>query len=174
MKKNIILGIIWIFFIVGSISHIFFGEKWNQNCYTNLEKSISWNSMKPAFQNGEKIFVKIWYYNCHSLSRWDIVAYDFANTWEIYMKILYGLPGDEIFFEQNKMFINNQELKNSAENIYYFTDAEIKLMNIYIEDGRLKKWAYFIFGDNIWHSNDSRKFWAIWKKNIVWKIEQKK
>jgi hypothetical protein len=55
------------------------------------------------------------------------------------MKILYGLPGDEIFFEQNKMFINNQELKNSAENIYYFTDAEIKLMNIYIEAGRLKK-----------------------------------
>lgn len=172
MKKNIILWIIWIFFCVGIFFHIFFDEANSWSCYTNVEKNISGNSMNPLFKNGEKVYFLIWYYRCNNLQRGDIIAYDFANTGNIYMKILYGFPGDKIFFEENKIFINNKELKNSSWNSYFFTDAEIQLMNLFIKNNILDKWSYFIFWDNIWNSDDSRKFWAIWEKNIVWKFNK--
>lgn len=170
MKKNIISWIIWIFFCVGIIFQIFFDTNNFSKCYTQVEKNISGNSMNPLFKNGEKVHFLIWYYRCNNLQRGDIIAYDFANTGNIYMKILYGFPGDKIFFEENKIFINNKELKNSSWNSYFFTDAEIQLMNLFIKNNILDKWSYFIFWDNIWNSDDSRKFWAIWEKNIVWKF----
>jgi hypothetical protein len=72
------------------------------------------------------------------------------------------------------LYIGEKEMLNSLWNSYHFTSEEQKMISLYItEEWILKNRAYFIFWDNIWNSKDSRKFWGIWKSDIIWKFEFK-
>lgn len=159
-----------IIFLGGVLALSFFYWWEIKSCWNILEKSISWNSMEPLVSSWEKLNIHIWHYNCNKLSRWDLIAYDFANSWNLYIKILYGLPWDKILFKNSQLIINNNILKNSTWKEYVFSKDEEKLISLYIINWKLKKWSYLIFWDNISNSTDSRKFWAIWNKDIIWKF----
>lgn len=159
-----------VIIFLGGVLTLSFFYWWWKSCWNILEKNISWNSMEPLIFSWDKLSLNIGYYNCHDLERGDLIAYDFANSWELYIKILYGFPWDKIFFKNSKLFINNKVLINSIWKEYVFSKEEEKLISLYIFNWLLKKWSYLIFWDNISNSSDSRKFWWIWKKDIVGKF----
>ena len=167
-KKSIYITLI---IILGFFSWIFFNDKINNTCFQILEKNISWNSMEPSISSWEKMKLFVWYYDCNEIKRGDLIAYDFANSGELFIKKLYVLPWDKLEIQDSQLLINWELMINSTGNIYKFNDADIKLMSLYIVNWKLKQWSYFVFWDNIWNSTDSRKFWAIWKKDIIWKFE---
>lgn len=160
---------IFYMFIGGAIAFSFFHVE--NNCWHIISKNIIGNSMYPLIKNNEIIDLHINFYKCNSLNRWDIIAYNFWSEWKLYIKKLYIFPWDMIVFKENKLILNKSILKNSIWEVYKFSNEEINLLKLYInEQNRLKDNTYFIFGDNINNSNDSRKFWWIWKKDIIWKF----
>jgi hypothetical protein len=71
-----------------------------------------------------------------------------------------GLPSDaaEIDLIRKTLKINGEYLTNSAGTPYVFTNGELQLLGLYVKGGHLPSGGYFIFGDNVGNSVDSRKF----------------
>lgn len=133
------------------------------NCQTNETYYwVSGNSMEPLIRNGSDVKVIENYYTCYKeVSRWDIVVYELNRNQNPMIKIVKAIPWDIIKFENRKMIINWEEMKNSTWEIYNFSDNEINLISAYLSDWKLQSESFFAFGDNVSNSIDSRKIWAI-------------
>lgn len=64
----------------------------------------------------------------------------------------------EFLSRDTTMRVGGELLHNSQGIVYVFTQQEINLLKLYIQNGKLPKGAYLIFGDNTTESYDSRKF----------------
>ena len=169
MKFKIII----IFIIIGIIFQFFYFDLEKNSNKTILIKNIEWSSMEPMIKNWEKAKLFVWYYENNNLKIWDLVAYDRTWKWKkLYIKILKAKWWDEINFDNKKLFINWKEMLNSVWIEYIFSKNEQKLIQLFIRNWKLKENSYLIFWDNVINSIDSRKFWAIWKKDIIWKFKK--
>jgi signal peptidase I len=129
--------------------------------------------MEPLLPNGSKILLLVGFYRGKNLpERGDIVAYDYGGNRHPLIKMVRGLPGDaaEIDPIRKTLRINGEYLANSAGTPYSFTDGELRLLGLYVKGGRLPDEGYFIFGDNVRNSVDSRKFGAVSKNDFYGKF----
>lgn len=129
--------------------------------------------MEPLLRDGSKIRLLVGYYrNANLPERGDIVAYDYGGNRHPLIKIVRGLPGDaaEIDSGRKALKINGQYLANSVGTPYVFTAGELQLLELYVKNGRLPAEGYFIFGDNVANSVDSRKFGAVSKNDFYGKF----
>ena len=166
------IKIITIFIILGIIFQFFYFDLKKNSNKNFLIKNIEWSSMQPMLVNWEKLKLFVWFYRKNNLKIWDLVAYDRTWKWKkLYIKILKVKWWDKLHFIKNNLFINWVKMKNSVWIKYIFSKNEQKLINLFIINWKLKENSYLIFWDNISNSIDSRKFWAIWKKDIIWKFE---
>ena len=110
------------------------------------------NSMSPALQNDDKVIVNKICYLLGSPDRYDIVAFRSVDSSDEYydIKRVIGLPGETVLIEDGKIFINGEELSDLPFDDYIFTaglaEDEITLSND----------EYFVLGDNVNNSEDSR------------------
>lgn len=86
------------------------------------------------------------------IEREDIVVIKLDNRYLI--KRVVGLPGENIKYKDNKLYINNKEYNDKFS---YITD------DYSIDVGKNE---YFCLGDNRQYSADSRTFGCFNKKNI--------
>ena len=142
------------------------------DCKTlNIEYVVIGNSMTPLIQNGQKLRVTDNYYACNQVvSRNDIILYKSATTNGSIVKQVRALPGDIVKFTNKQMFINAQVLKNSTWAPYNFSENESKLLAAYLQDGKLQEGSFFVFGDNLTNSIDSRKIGAVGISNFRGKV----
>lgn len=142
----------------------------NTDCITfSSQYWVTGSSMEPLIQNGAEVSVIEKYYTCSGkVSRWDIIVFQLND--QPLIKIVKAIPGDIIKFESEQMFINAELMKNSIGEIYRFSPQEINLMKAYLHDGTLQLWAFFVFWDNVSHSLDSRKVWAVWIESFQAKV----
>jgi len=189
--KNKKLYIIIVLLIVVNIFQfiLFIGKKekiknltpWKQivlnnpkidNCNSKEKDfTITWKAMEPLLKNSQKIKIIENYYSCNNkVNRWDIIVYKNLSKNNEIVRQIKALPWDIIKFENNKIIINWDFLKNSKKEEYIFDTKQIKYMNMYILDSKLQKWSFFAFWDNINDNNDSRTMWWLWIKNFKWKI----
>lgn len=131
---------------------------------------VNGDSMQPMLQDQQEIVLIKKYYSCFDPQVGDIIAYDYAGNDNPIIKIIKATDKDWLEIKNNKLFVNNQVLKNSTEQEYSFSQAEIKVLELYIEDNYLPADAYFVFGDNISSSNDSRVFGAVARSDILGKF----
>jgi len=165
------------------------------------------SSMVPTLEVGDYLFVTRYDYGFRipltdiqiaprRAKRGDVVVFDYPGDRSIdYIKRIVGLPGDEIVYKDNKLYVNGKEmpLQHVGKRAYFLGDGSVDVSGLYneqlfdvmhqvlrkdysIKDGVWKVPAghYMVLGDNRNNSRDSR-FWGfvpqsylVGKAEIVW------
>lgn len=132
-----------------------------------IPMTIEGSSMIPTFQQNDQIIVN----TIFDVERFDLVVfYDSSNR--TLVKRVVGLPGEKIRYENDQLYINDEEIEekfldndlvNNAGGIWTsdFTLEELTGTQV-ISEGE-----YFVLGDNRRSSNDSRYFGSIPVDSII-------
>ncbi|PWA12823.1 signal peptidase I [Pueribacillus theae] len=137
---------------------------------------VEGDSMLPTMHNGDRLIVNKIGYKIFKPERFDIVVFH-ANENVDYIKRVIGLPGDQIEYKNDILYINGEqydepyldELKQSFDGLftYNFTTEEI------IGQKTVPENTVFVLGDNRQDSADSRIIGVIPYDNIVGEVNIK-
>ena len=108
-------------------------------------------SMNGTLTDGQVVFVNKLYYKFHDVERYDIIAFSLVESDDYYdIKRVIGLPGETVSIKEGMVYINNQPLGTSV--------IEEKILTAGIAKNEIKLGAneYFLLGDNVNNSEDSR------------------
>jgi signal peptidase I len=132
-------------------------------------QEINGQSMDPTFHNGEYILTNKVEYKITDPKRGDVVIFKSPRNKEIdYIKRIIGLPGDRVRLTNNKYYINDVMLDESA----YLASDIVVFGGTYLPEGQeitVPEGTYFVSGDNRPHSSDSREFGPIAKEDFIGK-----
>ncbi len=126
---------------------------------------VSGDSMEPNLHNNDIAIVSPVLY---SIDRFDvvIVRIEVDGIETLIVKRVIGLPGDELKYEDGKLYINGvymeEDFDTSGFTGNYPNDLEVPYV---IPNG-----SYFLVGDNRNNSTDSRILGYIERGNIVGKL----
>lgn len=123
------------------------------------------DSMLNTLKNNDIMIENKLTYRFNKIKRFDIVVVKYDDT--LIIKRVIGLPGDEIKYKDNKLYVNGKYysekyLKKGTETLDF--DLE-KLFGV----DKVPKDCYFVLGDNREVSKDSRMIGFINKKDITGK-----
>ena len=93
-------------------------------------------------------------YKVNDIKRFDIVVVNEGN--EPIIKRVIGLPGEEVEYFDNKLYINGKRVKDK------YPSKETNDFKIYVKKGH-----YFVMGDNRTNSMDSRMLGSFPKNKIL-------
>ena len=117
---------------------------------------VNGRSMNDTLKDGDIMILNIIGYRTKGLKRFDIVVVD--NGKDYLIKRVIGLPGEEIEYKDNKLYINGKLVK---DNYGKGKTEDFKI--------RVPKNSYYALGDNREDSLDSRYYGAFNKKKILGK-----
>jgi len=140
-KLNMFSGIIkeYVPYILALIAILLFKKFIYSPLYVHGE------SMMNTLHDGDIMILDVVGYKVSSLDRFDIVVIDTGK--ELIIKRVIGLPGEEVEYQNNTLYINGKEVKDSyGSNV----TEDFKVT--------VPKNKYFVLGDNRQNSMDSRYF----------------
>lgn len=117
---------------------------------------VNGSSMDDTLHDGDIMILDIIGCNFSDFKRFDIVVIDIGD--EYIIKRVIGLPGEEVEYKDNVLYINGKKVKDNHGNGK-------------TEDFKTKvpKNSYFVLGDNRGNSLDSRYFGSFSKNKILGK-----
>lgn len=122
-------------------------------------------SMEPNYKSGDLLFLDKISYKFTKPKIFDVVV--IANDDTKYMiKRIIGLPGDDLEYKNNKLYINGKFVEEKF-NITGKTD-DFSLKDFEYE--KIPDNYYFVLGDNRENSLDSRSYGLISIKDIIGKV----
>ena len=132
---------------------------------------VDGQSMAPTFETNDRIILAKY----TEPSRYAIIS--FEATYEkntSYVKRIIGMPGDRIIVNETKLYLlpreneknNNGNLNDSNPDGTITIDISEPVAKELSEYERIPENEYFVQGDNRLHSDDSRIFGLINKKQI--------
>lgn len=114
-------------------------------------------SMEPNFHTGERLIVNKIIYSIRKPERGEVVVFH-APAGIDYIKRVIALPGERVKVENNKVYVNGEELKEPY--IQEAVEERAKNGQIYNSPGLAEtivpEGAVFVMGDNRPNSADSR------------------
>lgn len=123
-------------------------------------------SMEPNYKSGDLMFLNKISYRFSTPKLFDVVV--IANDDTKYMiKRIIGLPGDNIEYKDNQLYINGKIQKENFEK--NGNTENFSLQDFNYEE--IPNGYYFVLGDNRENSLDSRKYGLISKKDIIGKVQ---
>lgn len=170
MQISMYIALIMIF-LLSVLSGCSFQDIPNDSVFDDEYYIIKGDSMAPLLEEGNRIIIDTDYYNNHEVLQGDIVAIDSRSAELPIIKIVKANDNNDVEIKDNHLFIDGDILKNSQNQIYEFDDKEIKMLSLYIINRRIPKNSFFVFGDNIHHSEDSRNIGVISKDDIIGKVQ---
>lgn len=129
---------------------------------------IGGNSMYPTLKNGT--FVK-YDENTKDLKTGDIITFEKNDT--KYVKRIIGIPGDTIHKTYSGGILHIEVIRKDVRIPYVSTETIQDFGILADNDIFLGEDEYFVLGDNINHSEDSRIFGPVYKDEITSKIISK-
>ncbi|WP_428911335.1 signal peptidase I [Niallia sp. Krafla_26] len=163
-------GIEWLkAFAIGTIIFVFIRTFFFSNYV------VEGGSMMPTLQDGNKLVVNKIGYQIGDLHRFDVIVFH-ANQKEDYVKRIIGLPGDEIEYRDDILFINDkkynepylEKYRKEAFGVHLtgnFTLLELTGSET-VPEGHI-----FVLGDNRLGSRDSREFGFVSIDQVVGKVD---
>lgn len=115
---------------------------------------VNGTSMVPTLQPKDIMILNRTAYYTKNPKRFDIVVVNLED--EKVIKRVIGLPGEEIEYRDNTLYVNGKKVK---ENIKNLDTADYK-------SGRIPKNSYLVLGDNRRGSYDGRMFGFVKKSQI--------
>lgn len=120
------------------------------------------DSMIPTLKDNQILLLNKIDYRLHEIKRYDIVVIKVGKS-EIIKRVI-GLPGENVEYINNTLYINEQEEIND----YNFDTEDFNLKSICNCD-KIPEDKYLVLGDNRMVSSDSRIIGLIDKKDILGK-----
>ena len=115
---------------------------------------VEGESMLPTLHDGDRLFINKIGMHVDELERFDVIVFK-AKKDKYFIKRIIGMPGDDLKYEEQKLYINGKPLDESYiipdESQIDFTIKSLYGYDVIPED------HYFVLGDNRENSNDSRK-----------------
>lgn len=135
----------WLFLVLGAAV---LGYAVIAFCFQTV--TVFGPSMNDTLEDGQVVIVNKLSYKFGSVKRFDIIAYSRDNGEYYDIKRVIGLPGETIKIDHGYIYIDGLILD---EDIY---DESILNSGIAAKEIKLGKGEYFVLGDNINNSEDSR------------------
>jgi signal peptidase I len=127
---------------------------------------IKGDSMQPNFPDGEYLLTDKVTYRFNEPKRGDVVVFKApTGNGDEFIKRIIGLPGEEIYVQNGKVYINDKLLEEPylAETVYTSGSSYLKEgEKVIVPEG-----SFLVFGDNRPRSSDSRAFGPITKDVIT-------
>ncbi|AVQ98615.1 signal peptidase I [Oceanobacillus iheyensis] len=138
---------------------------------------VDGESMQPTLYDGNLLMVNKVIYDLTQAERFDVIVFH-ANEEDDYVKRVVGLPGDEISYENDKLYVNGKYVEEpflesyvkASETTPYTSDFTLDEVTgeKEVPEGKL-----FVMGDNRQDSLDSRAFGFISQEQLVGKVDIK-
>lgn len=131
-------------------------------------------SMKPTLYDGDRLLVNKVNYAFAQPKRFDIIIFHAAKH-EDYVKRVIGLPGDEIKYVNDRLYVNGKPLQEPYLAAYkrqmlsgqLTWDFSLKSLT---GTTRVPKGKLWVMGDNRQKSIDSRTFFFVREKDVIGKV----
>lgn len=118
---------------------------------------VDGQSMYPTLLDNQILILKKY---DHSYDRFDIVVFKYNNSKLV--KRIIGLPGENVSYKNNTLYIDNKEIDN-VKLVAYTYDFDLKELGY----DKIPNGYYFVLGDNRTNSLDSRAIGLISEKDIL-------
>lgn len=136
--------------------------------------TVKGESMEPTYHDNDRIMI----WKPGSIDRDDVIVFQSPVEDDHYIKRVIGLPGDTVKVENEKLYVNDKEVKET-----YIEEAattyEEEVGDQYTVDFTMQevtgektvpKDSYFVLGDNRPNSSDSRMYGFIKRDTIDGKV----
>ncbi|WP_010650058.1 signal peptidase I [Oceanobacillus massiliensis] len=138
---------------------------------------VDGESMEPTLYDGNLLMVNKVVYDLKDVDRFDVIVFH-ANEEEDYVKRVIGLPGDEIEYKNDRLYVNGEFVKEDFLDAYVqASDSRPFTDNFTLKDTtgeqKVPEERLFVMGDNRGDSLDSRSFGFISLEQLVGKVDVK-
>lgn len=132
-------------------------------------------SMMPTLEDGDKMIVNKIGYSIGKPERFDIVVFH-APEQKDYIKRIIGLPGDEVEYKDDVLYINGEAFEEPYLDKYKAEATELPLTEDFTLEGKIQSQVVpeghvFVLGDNRRKSKDSRHIGAVPIDEIIGKTK---
>ena len=124
---------------------------------------VEGTSMLPRLEDHDRLFINKFVYRISAIHRDDVVVFHYPRDPEkSYIKRVIGLPGDRIYIDRGRLYLNGKLLREPYVPEEY-RDTRSMAETVVPED------AYFMMGDHRSISSDSREFGPVDRELIYGK-----
>ena len=124
-------------------------------------------SMDRTLLDGQQLIVDKITYRVADPKRFDIVVVKFPREDSEWVKRVIGLPGEEVAYENNVLYINGEKIEEPFLTTGVVTKDFTSKDIIGTVDGVIPEGQYLVMGDNRMNSKDGRVMGTIAKENIL-------
>lgn len=140
-----------------------------------VEYKVEGVSMQPTYEEGRLLSINKLGLYFHSLKRFDIVVFHLQDNDEIYVKRVIGLPGDEIQYKDDQLYVNGKAISEPFLPEKTGAQGTKQTGNFTLEEitnkTKIPKGFIFVIGDNRIQSRDSRHFGLVKIDDVIGTVE---
>ncbi|KAF1297613.1 signal peptidase I [Enterococcus sp. JM4C] len=126
---------------------------------------ISGTSMTPTVTDGSVVLLK----KSEDVKRFDLIGFAIAGESDRFVKRIIGLPEDPVFISGTRLVI---DLEGEGRFVNtYSVDLTDSIAQDWRELTRIPKNCYFVLGDNLQVSKDSRSFGWVNTESVEGRVQ---